>query len=134
MKERIKESAFERRQELPAGTGAAPLCQPLKCGADYRDATAALKMKRSRRLLGEKRTFLAVAILFSRRRRRKQEAWAHVIPVAAQKNFLHNCTMATAEWEYTEEKCFFKKSTAEQHSFSSIFNGLPLKIEIKPRM
>ena len=46
----------------------------------------------------------------------------------------HNCTMATAAWEYTEEKCFFKKSPAEQHSFSSIFNGLPLKIEIKPRM
>ena len=32
------------------GTGAAPLCQPLKCGVDYRDATAALKMKHSRRL------------------------------------------------------------------------------------
>ena len=50
VKESIKESAFERRQELPAGTGATPLCQPLKCGADYRDVTATLKMKRSRRI------------------------------------------------------------------------------------
>ena len=50
VKESIKESAFDRRQELPAGTGAAPLCQPLKCGTDYRDVTATLKMKHSRRL------------------------------------------------------------------------------------
>ena len=72
MKESIKESAFERRQELPAGTGAAPLCQPLKCGADYRDVTAALKMKHSRRLWGDRLTFLAVAMMFRRRRRREQ--------------------------------------------------------------
>ena len=62
VKESIKESAFERRQELPAGTGATPLCQPLKCSADYRDVTASLKMKRLRRFRGEKRTFLAVAV------------------------------------------------------------------------
>ena len=72
MKESIKESAFERRQELPAGTGAAPLCQPLKWGADYRDVTAALKMKQQRRLWGEKFEFLAVAVMFRRSRRREQ--------------------------------------------------------------
>ena len=71
VKESIKESAFERRQKLPAGTGAAPLCQPLKCGADYRDVTATLKMKHSRRLWGDRLTFLAVAMMFRRRRRRE---------------------------------------------------------------
>ena len=71
MKESIKESAFERRQELPAGTVAAPLCQPLKCGVDYRDVTATLKMKHSRRLCGERRTFAAVAASFRRKRRRE---------------------------------------------------------------
>ena len=71
MKESIKESASERRQELPAGTGAAPLCQPLKSGADYRDATATLKMKRSRRLWGDRITFLAVAMAYTLRRRRE---------------------------------------------------------------
>ena len=68
VKEIIKESAFERRQDLPAGTGAAPLCQPLKSGADYRDVTATLKMKPSRRLCGDRLTFLAVAMMFCRRR------------------------------------------------------------------
>ena len=53
VKESIKESAFGRRQEFPAGTVAAPLRQPLKFGTDDRDATATLKMKRSRRLWGE---------------------------------------------------------------------------------
>ena len=71
MKECIKESAFERRQELPAGAGAAPLCQPLKYGADYRDVTATLKMKHLRRLCGERRTFSAVAAPLCRRRRRE---------------------------------------------------------------
>ena len=71
MKESIKESAFGRRQELPAGTGAAPLCQPMKCGADYRDVTATLKMKHSRRLCGERFTLLAVDMAFRRRRRRE---------------------------------------------------------------
>ena len=71
VKESIKESAFERRQELPAGTGAAPLCQPLKFSADYRDVTAALKMKHSRRFRGERFTFLAVAVIFRRKRRRE---------------------------------------------------------------
>ena len=77
VKESIKESAFERRQELPAGTGAAPLCQPLKFSADYRDVTATLKMKRLRRLWGDRRTFLAVAMIFRQRRRREQGASAH---------------------------------------------------------
>ena len=72
VKESIKESAFERRQELPAGTGAAPLCQPLKFSADYRDVTATLKMKRLRRLCGERRTFAAVAASFRRKRRREE--------------------------------------------------------------
>ena len=71
VKESIKESASERRQELPAGTGAAPLCQPLKYGADYRDVTAALKMKHLRRFRGERFTFLAVAMTFSQRLRRE---------------------------------------------------------------
>ena len=78
MKESIKESAFGRRQEFPAGTGAAPLCQPFKCGVDYRDATTSLKMKRSRRLLGEKRTFLAVAMMFRRKRRREEGDCSHI--------------------------------------------------------
>ena len=77
VKESIKESAFERRQELPAGTGAAPLCQPLKCGTDYRDVTTSLKMKHSRRLWGERLTFLAIAVVFHPRRRREQGASAH---------------------------------------------------------
>ena len=79
MKESIKESAFERRQELPAGTGAAPLCQPLKCGADYRDVTAALKMKRLRRLWGERRSFLAVAVAFRRIRRREEGDCSRIV-------------------------------------------------------
>ena len=72
VKESIKESASERRQEFPAGTGAAPLCQPLKCGADYRDVTAALKMKHLRRFRGERLTFLAVAVIFRQSRRREE--------------------------------------------------------------
>ena len=72
VKESIKESAFGRWQELPAGTEAAPLCQPLKCGTDYRDVTATLKMKHLRRLLGDERTFFAVAVIFPLRRRREQ--------------------------------------------------------------
>ena len=71
VKESIKESAFGRRQELPAGTEAAPLCQPLKWGTDYRDVTATLKMKRSRRLWGDRLTLLAVAVAYSLRRRRE---------------------------------------------------------------
>ena len=71
VKESIKESAFGRRQDLPAGTGAAPLCQPLKFSADYRDVTAALKMKHSRRFRGERFTFFAVAVAYSLRRRRE---------------------------------------------------------------
>ena len=65
VKESIKESAFGRRQKLPAGTGAAPLCQHLKWGEDYRDATATLKRKHSRRLWGDRLTFLAVAMAYS---------------------------------------------------------------------
>ena len=72
VKESIKESAFGRRQELPAGTEADPLCQPLKWGADYRDVTAALKMKRQRRLCGERFTFFAVAMMFHPKRRRER--------------------------------------------------------------
>ena len=72
VKESIKESASERRQELPAGTGAAPLCQPLKLGVDYRDVTAALKMKHSRRFRGERFTFLAVDVMFRQRLQRER--------------------------------------------------------------
>ena len=79
VKESIKESAFERRQKLPAGTGAAPLCQPLKCGADYRDVTAALKMKHSRRFRGERLPFSAVAVIFPLRRRREEGVCSHII-------------------------------------------------------
>ena len=46
----------------------------------------------------------------------------------------HNCTMATARLEVSPINNHFKMSAAVRHSFSSIFNGLPLKIEIKPRM
>ena len=89
MKESIKESAFGRRQELPAGTGAAPLCQPLKCGADYRDVTAALKMKRLRRLWGERLTFLAVAMLFRRRRRRERGLYLKFVLLKSRKPWLY---------------------------------------------
>ena len=85
VKESIKESAFERRQELPAGTGAAPLCQPLKCGADYRDATATLKMKHSRRLWGDRRTFSAVAVIFRRSRRRERGLYLKFVLLQSQK-------------------------------------------------
>ena len=79
VKESIKESAFERRQELPAGTVAAPLCQPLKCGTGYRDVTAALKMKRLRRLWGERRSFLAVAMVFRRKLRREEGDCSRIV-------------------------------------------------------
>ena len=92
VKESIKESAFERRQKLPAGTGAAPLCQHLKSGADYRDATTSLKMKHSRRLWGERRTFLAVAVAFRRIRRREEGLWRALSMPPHRKTFaqLHN--------------------------------------------
>ena len=92
VKESIKESAFERRQKLPAGTGAAPLCQPLKCGVDYRDVSATLKMKPSRRLWGERRTFSAVAAPFRRIRRREEGLWRALSMPPHRKTFaqLHN--------------------------------------------
>ena len=116
VKESIKESAFERRQEFPAGTGAAPLCQPLKCGADYRDVTAALKMKRSRRLWGERLTFSAVAVMFRQRRRREQGAWTHgFFIVISRTSCCQNVIRCT--------KAFF---------FNFCF--VETKIKIKPRM
>ena len=94
VKESIKESASERRQELPAGTGAAPLCQPLKCGADYRDATAALKIKHLRRLWGERLTFLSVAMMFRRKRRREEGLGRTLSMPPHRKSF---CT--TVQWQ-----------------------------------
>ena len=112
MKESIKESAFERRQELPAGTGAAPLCQPLKSGADYRDATAALKMKHSRRLWGESRTFLAVAATFCQRRRREHGLGRTVSLHPYQKTY------------------FIKMSTVARKTFSLIFVSKKQKLKL----
>ena len=89
VKESIKESAFERRQELPAGTGAAPLRQHLKSGTDYRDETTALKMKRLRRLWGDRRTFLAVAMIFRQRRLREQGASAHAYFTSISKSLFY---------------------------------------------
>ena len=108
MKESIKESAFERRQELPAGTGAAPLRQPLKCSADYRDVTAALKMKHSRRFRGERRTFLAVAMKFRQRRRREQGFGARY-PCRRVEKLKHNCTMSIAAWGCIPDEKIFSK-------------------------
>ena len=97
MKESIKESAFERRQELPAGTVAAPLCQPLKFGADYRDVTAALKMKRLRRLWGDRLTFLAVAMLFRQRRRREEGVCSHIISPSLNEGTISNAEVTTCD-------------------------------------
>ena len=174
VKESIKESAFERRQELPAGTGAAPLCQPLKCGADYRDETAALKMKHSRRLWGERRTFSAVAAPLCRRRRRERGVLAVLSCQALSKapsqtpkvprlapHLLGLVLIFVSLKQKLKKKSFVRRMTffkqrflyinisegsisqrikqnglamAKHNPFSSIFNGLPLKIEIKPRM
>ena len=79
------------------------------------------EMKHSRRLWGERHMFLAVAVAYIRRRRREQGLWTHVIPVAAQKNFMHNCTMATARLEVSPINNHFKMSAATQKSFSYIF-------------
>ena len=95
MKESIKESAFERRQELPAGTVAAPLCQPLKSGVAYRDVTATLKMKRSRRFRGERRSFLAVAVVFPLRRRREEGVCSHIISPSLNEGTISNAEVAS---------------------------------------
>ena len=93
----MKESAFGRRQELPAGTGAAPLCQPLKCGADYRDVTASLKMKRSRRLCGDRRTFLAVAVAYSLRRRREEGVCSHIVLPSPNEGTISNAEVTDCD-------------------------------------
>ena len=96
---------FRAAARTPRGTGAAPLCQPLRCCADYRDVTAALKMKHSRRLWGNRRTFSAVAMMF-RRRRQRGRGLRHTLT-------LHPC----------QEAHSFKMSAAERKSFSYIFIG-----------
>ena len=97
VKESIKESAFERRQDLPAGTGAAPLCQPLKSGADYRDVTATLKMKRSRRFRGERRSFLAVAVVFPLRRRREEGVCSHISSPSLNEGTISNAEVTDCD-------------------------------------
>ena len=120
VKESIKESAFERRQELPAGTVAAPLCQPLKFSADYRDVTATLKMKRLRRLCGERRTFAAVAASF-RRKRRREEGLGRTLSMPPHRNTsaqLHNGNRAA---RVIPQKNFFIMSSVARKPFSYIF-------------
>ena len=120
VKESIKESASKRRQELPAGTEAAPLCQPLKCGADYRDVTAALKMKHLRRLCGERRTFLGVAASFRRRRRREQGLDARY-PCRRVEKLQHNCTISIAAWGVYPMKKSFQNVRRDTLVFSLSF-------------
>ena len=129
VKESIKESAFERRQELPAGTGAAPLCQPLKCGADYRDVTAALKMKHLRRLRGEKRTFLAVAMLF-RQRRRREHGLGRTLSLSPHRKTL--CTTANITrygvWVSPMNKIFSKCHPPHESLFPIFLFAKQIKI------
>ena len=143
-------------------------------GVDYRDVTAALKMKLSRRLWGERRTFSAVAMMFRLRRRRERGVLAvlscqallkapsqtpkvprlapHLLGLVLifvslkqklkKKSFVRRMTFFKQRFLYINisEGSISQRikqnglAMAKHNPFSSIFNGLPLKIEITPRM